>query len=87
MASTQVESEGSRPKPATEPSANVSSTIETRLPLFDNLAERDRRIRLTAYYRYEARGCVRGYELDDWLVAEAEIDGRAEASDLGFPLH
>jgi hypothetical protein len=28
-----------------------------------------------AYYRAERRGFTPGYELEDWLAAEAEIDG------------
>ncbi len=27
-----------------------------------------------AYYRAEARGFATGYELEDWLDAEAEVD-------------
>jgi len=61
--------------------------MEARLPLFDDLAERDRRIRLAAYYRYEARGGQPGHQLDDWLAAESEIDGRAKSSDTEFSYH
>ena len=32
-------------------------------------------IRLRAYQLYEARGEVPGYEIEDWLQAEAEIRG------------
>jgi hypothetical protein len=32
-----------------------------------------------AYYRYVERGRADGQALDDWLVAEAEVRGRAEA--------
>jgi hypothetical protein len=30
-----------------------------------------------AYYRAERRGFLPGYEEEDWLAAEAEIDGQA----------
>jgi hypothetical protein len=30
-----------------------------------------------AYYRAERRGFLPGYEIEDWLAAEAEIDGPA----------
>jgi hypothetical protein len=30
-------------------------------------------IELRAYYRYCERGCVPGFELDDWLAAEREV--------------
>jgi hypothetical protein len=37
--------------------------------------DRHHRILEAAYYRAERRGFVPGAELDDWLAAEAEIDG------------
>ena len=37
-------------------------------------AVRLERIAVAAYYRAEARGFVRGYELDDWLEAKTEVD-------------
>jgi hypothetical protein len=66
--STLIESRAAAPAPADQQS-------HARLPLFDEPAERDRRIRLAAFYRYEARGRQPGREIDDWLAAEAEIDG------------
>jgi hypothetical protein len=39
-------------------------------------ASRDERIRAAAYALYEARGCDGGHEMEDWLAAEARIDGR-----------
>jgi len=36
--------------------------------------ERHRMIELRAYYRAEGRGFVTGFELDDWLAAEAEVE-------------
>ncbi len=35
---------------------------------------RHRMISEAAYYLYRQRGCAEGYELDDWLQAEAQID-------------
>jgi hypothetical protein len=35
---------------------------------------RHRMISEAAYYRYAERGYCDGYEVDDWLAAEAEID-------------
>lgn len=32
-------------------------------------------IQLRAFELFEARGCVHGYDLQDWLQAEAEILG------------
>jgi hypothetical protein len=35
--------------------------------------DRENRIRVVAYFRAERRGFVPGYELEDWLAAEAEV--------------
>jgi hypothetical protein len=35
-------------------------------------------IREAAYYRYLRRGLDNGHALDDWLAAEAELDGRSD---------
>jgi hypothetical protein len=45
-----------------------------------NLSGEDRhqQIAQAAYQRAELRGFAPGYELDDWLVAEREIDGKAD---------
>lgn len=37
--------------------------------------DRRRRIAEAAYYRAQRRGFIGGYEEDDWLEAEREIDG------------
>jgi hypothetical protein len=44
-----------------------------------NPEERHRRIAEAAYYRAERRGFTPGYEEEDWIAAEREIDGGAEA--------
>ena len=44
---------------------------------------RSRMIAEAAYYRAEARGFADGYELEDWLEAEAEIDRTLRPSALG----
>jgi hypothetical protein len=44
-------------------------------------AERHRRISDAAYYRAERRGFAPGYEQEDWLEAEKEINAGA-AGDL-----
>ena len=36
--------------------------------------DRQQRIATIAYYKAEARGFEPGYEMEDWLAAEAEID-------------
>lgn len=42
----------------------------------DCAPERQQLIAAAAYYRAEQRGFVAGYELDDWLAAEREVDQR-----------
>jgi hypothetical protein len=37
---------------------------------------RQARIREAAYARYEGRGCLHGHDVDDWLAAEADVDGK-----------
>ena len=44
--------------------------------------ERDEIIRQTAYSFYEARGYVGGYDLDDWLQAEAKVS-QTSGRDMG----
>ncbi len=41
-------------------------------------ASREQMIATAAYFRAEARGCVPGREMDDWLAAEQEFDARPE---------
>lgn len=38
---------------------------------------REARVHLAAYALYEARGCVDGHALEDWLAAEAAVAGEA----------
>jgi hypothetical protein len=47
-----------------------------RAAAFKELDERHRRISELAYYRAQQRGFEPGYEEEDWLAAEREIDGR-----------
>jgi Protein of unknown function (DUF2934) len=36
------------------------------------------RISLRAYELYEARGCLEGFDMQDWLQAEREIAGESD---------
>jgi hypothetical protein len=63
--------------PQPEPDALAAES-----PAFDEGAaplSRDEMIAVAAYYRAERRGFAPGAELEDWLAAEAEIDGAAAA--------
>lgn len=53
----------------TEPQALVKSSV-----LAIDAGVRRAMTAEAAYYRAEQRGFVPGYELDDWLAAEAEIE-------------
>jgi Protein of unknown function (DUF2934) len=48
---------------------------ETELSGTDSLRSR---ILLRAYELYEARGCVDGFDIQDWLQAEREIVGEVD---------
>jgi hypothetical protein len=39
---------------------------------------REARVHLAAYALYEARGCVDGHALEDWLAAEAAVEREAD---------
>jgi hypothetical protein len=52
--------------------ASVSASAPTN---FDPSSSREALIATAAYYRAEKRGFAPGYEDEDWLGAEREIDG------------
>ena len=41
-------------------------------------ADRDDRIRHRAYELYEARGREFGHDLEDWLIAETEVEAEVD---------
>ncbi|TYP91246.1 MULTISPECIES: DUF2934 domain-containing protein [Nitrosomonas] len=43
--------------------------------------QRETMIREAAYYQYAKRGYASGYELEDWLAAEAEFERRMPESE------
>ena len=42
-------------------------------------------IAMVAFELYEARSCVRGYDLDDWLEAERIVLGRHAGQEIEEP--
>ena len=54
---------------------NPNSPEETEL---SDTALLGRHIARRAYQLYEARGCLDGFDLQDWLQAESEILGQVE---------
>jgi len=63
-----------KPKSVTSSPKATAAPVE-RVPA-TNLEEA---IRLRAYSIYEQRGREHGHNLDDWLIAEAEVVGKAFA--------
>lgn len=49
----------------------------------DGAESREDRIRKTAYALFEQRGGVDGHALDDWVQAEAAVDGAGPAQAAG----
>ena len=54
---------------------DVTSEIPTPVKESDQ-NERRNQIELRAYFRYCARGCVPGGDVEDWLAAEREVLGQ-----------
>jgi hypothetical protein len=48
-------------------------------------ADRESLVRMAAYLRAERRGFAPGYEIEDWLAAEAEVHERQEARSAAQP--
>ena len=48
-------------------------------------ADRESMVRMAAYLRAERRGFAPGYEIEDWLAAEAEVNERCQATPAAPP--
>ena len=48
-------------------------------------ADRESLVRMAAYLRAERRGFAPGYEIEDWLAAEAEVNARQDAKPAQQP--
>jgi hypothetical protein len=62
-----------RTRPRTSP---ATSPLAASVPTGSEVSDDARRAMIAeaAYLRAEQRGFVSGYELEDWLVAEREVD-------------
>ena len=90
-----VKAKGAKPKGAPPPRVRKTSRpqeevtddrpVEQRAKaqIAARTAAREAAIAREAYYRAERRGFAPGYELDDWLAAEAEVDGNGPIEILG----
>jgi hypothetical protein len=59
---------------ASEPKADPVEPAQWQDDPAITVNDRQRVIRESAYRRFEARGCVHGRDLEDWLEAEAELE-------------
>lgn len=68
--------ESAKPQPknakSTKSTKKILSVIGKKSKAELNDEERNARIAVSAYYKAQARGFEPGYELADWLAAEAE---------------
>ncbi len=73
-----IERAEKRVGPSPEEAVN---TLQETLPLraTPDPTQLEEEIRHCAFWHYEARGCVAGHELDDWLQSEAEIRRKRRA--------
>ncbi len=73
---TQKERRAAPRKPGTkaDPTAGPNPPVQARgMPGPEDIRHR---IEMAAYLRAKQRGFAPGYELDDWLKAEAEVKNR-----------
>jgi hypothetical protein len=66
-------------KPTPTESVTKSPQPDPTTSWTDDPEKREALIRLVAYSFYERRGYVSGQELEDWLLAEMEVDRQAAA--------
>jgi Protein of unknown function (DUF2934) len=81
---TRRSTDPSRPAPAASAAPRARATRRQpvpRTPLSE--AERRELIAVGAYLRAERRGFQPGHEEEDWLAAEAEVDGLLRVSPRG----
>ncbi|MEO8159374.1 MAG: DUF2934 domain-containing protein [Betaproteobacteria bacterium] len=67
-------------EPATNAAASDNTAADAAAVISSQ--ERQRMIAEAAYLRAEQRGFAAGWEQEDWLLAEAEIDRLIQASTL-----
>lgn len=88
MKAKTIESKRGRSRPV--PGHLMNSSTEAEGPTsiagakqtFVDAEQRKAMIAEAAYYKAEHRGFASGYELEDWLVAEAEIDSALSGDSL-----
>jgi DUF2934 family protein len=70
-------------QPATAPSADAQPEVRAAVaPAFIEPGLRLAMIAEAAYYRAERRGFAAGCELEDWCLAEGDIDGMLSGGEI-----
>jgi len=68
------------PRKTARPKKTVTAAAGDSAP-----ASRDEMVRMAAYFRAERRGFAAGYDLEDWLAAEAEVAALLEKPPAARP--
>jgi len=69
-----------RSKLAAKEAAWVASHAGGFRPIGSTIDERERLVRERAYFRAQQRGFVPGYEVEDWLEAERELEHKSRSA-------
>lgn len=69
----------SKRDPSDKNGLHTGSSVGTRASAPASESSRNAEIARLAYAKAEARGFTPGHEMDDWLEAEAEVDGEFDA--------
>ncbi len=75
-ARTSKAASAAAPAPVPTPSAPEPDAFQPQQAAPIHASERHRYVQEAAYFRAERRGFVPGFEHEDWLQAEAEVDAR-----------
>lgn len=62
------------PAPSIQPNPSIRRLQDERILDVIDASVRDRMISEAAYERYMQRGYCDGYDMEDWLAGEAEVD-------------
>lgn len=78
-------------KPAAKPVATKAAptarktAVKASAPVVATSLGRDEMVRTAAYFRAQRRGFAPGYEIEDWLAAEAEVRTLIEPAGVTKP--
>jgi len=78
-------------KPAAKPVVTKArpttrkTAVKASAPVVATGAGRDEMVRTAAYFRAQRRGFAPGYEIEDWLAAEADVRTLIEPAGVAKP--